>query len=84
MCKIVTDEEHEHIHSHTDDPLEIAEMLRETLAEELDSMSELAATWHMIDDETIQKKLMEAVRAKQKTISLLFEALQESEKKAWG
>lgn len=84
MCRVVTDEEHEHIHSHTSDPLEIAEMLRETLAEELDSMSEIAATWHMIEDEAIQRKLMEAVRSKQKTIAILFEALQESEKKAWG
>jgi hypothetical protein len=87
MCKVVTSEgdfEHEHHHSHVDDPLEIAELLRETLADELDSMSGLSGTWHMIEDEVIKNKLMEALRTKQKTISLLYEALQESEKKVWG
>ncbi|HOB11143.1 MULTISPECIES: hypothetical protein [Acetomicrobium] len=83
MCKVVMPEG-EHVHSHTNDPLEMAELIREALIGELDSMSDLAGTWHMIEDESIKNKLMEAIAFKQKTVSALYEGLQASEKKAWG
>lgn len=83
MCRVITP----YIdggHSHVDDPLSIAELLRETLSEELAAMTELAARWHMIDDDEVRHELQHLIAARRQAASTIWDLLQKTEDKAFG
>jgi hypothetical protein len=80
MCSVITpDGGHDHGHTHTSDPLEAAELLRESLAEELRAMNDLVARWHMVEEEISKGALAHAVGLKRQALQELFCALQELE-----
>jgi len=80
MCRVITPEGgHSHEHVHTNDPLEAAELLRESLAEELHALSDLAARWHMVEEEVARGALAHAIGLKRQALQELFCALQELE-----
>jgi len=79
MCRVITPDSISH--EHLDDPLSIAELLRETLAEELRSMNDVVARWHMIEDQEIKHALSHVIEHKQKGIRLLWTSLEKLEEK---
>jgi hypothetical protein len=83
MCRVITPETTGG-HSHVDDPLSIAELLRETLCRELDSMTELAARHHMIEDEDIRHSLGHIIGSRRKDLAVIWELLQKIEDQAFG
>lgn len=83
MCRVITPDSVGG-QSHVDDPLSIAELLRETLSGELDAMTELAARWHMIDDDGVRHALGHLIDARRKEISDIWDLLQKTEEKAFG
>lgn len=83
MCRVITPDAAAG-HGHFDDPLSIAELLRETLSRELDSMTELTARHHMIEDEEVRHSLGHIVESRRKDLAILWETLQRIEDKALG
>jgi len=83
MCRVITPETNGG-HTHVDDPLSIAELLRETISEELHAMTELAARWHMIEDEDVRHELEHLIRSRRQGISAVWDLLQRTEEKAFG
>lgn len=76
MCKVITPEgEGGHVHTHTHDPLEIAELMREALSEELQAMNDTVARWHMIEEEKEKKVFLQIARHRQRIIEELSKAL---------
>ncbi|MDO9509209.1 MAG: hypothetical protein Q7I97_07745 [Thermovirgaceae bacterium] len=83
MCRVITPDSVGG-HSRVDDPLSIAELLRETLSEELNAMTELAARHHMIDDEDVCHALGHLIDARRQAISAIWDLLQKTEDKTFG
>ncbi|MEA3508135.1 MAG: hypothetical protein U9R40_04355 [Synergistota bacterium] len=83
MCRVITPDD-PGAHSHADDPLSIAELLRETLSDELQAMNDLAARWHMIEDEDVTHALKHVIDAKRKGIKDLWNTLLEVEGRAFS
>ncbi|HPD97886.1 MAG TPA: hypothetical protein PLP89_06110 [Synergistales bacterium] len=83
MCRVITPDQGG-IHSHVDDPLSIAELLRETLVEELQAMTELSARWHLIEDEEVRHTLLHLIEDKRKSISVLWDVMRKTEDRALG
>ena len=83
MCRVITPDT-DGGHSHVDDPLSIAELLRETLSEELAAMTELAARWHMIEDDEVRHELHHLIGSRRQAISAIWDLLQKTEEKAFG
>ncbi len=83
MCRVITPDPVGG-QNHVDDPLSIAELLRETLSGELDAMTELAARWHMIDDDDVRHALGYLIDARRKEISEIWGLLQKIEDRAFG
>ncbi|HDQ93001.1 MAG TPA: hypothetical protein ENN89_02660 [Synergistetes bacterium] len=83
MCRVITPDQ-AGIHSHVDDPLSIAELLRETLAEELQAMTELSARWHLIEDEEVGHTLSHLIEDRRRSIALLWDILRKTEERAFG
>lgn len=76
MCRIVTPDDVEHHHHPLGDPLEIAEVIRQSLAEELASMNDLTAQWQRVDDEGASHALYHVIEAKREVIARLWQTLQ--------
>jgi hypothetical protein len=74
MCKVITPDAVQ-AHTHAEDPMEIAELLRQTLSEELLAMNELTARWHMIEDEEVRHDLFHVMEWKRKSINSLWQSL---------
>lgn len=74
MCKVITPDAVQG-HAHAEDPMEIAELLRQTLSEELLAMNELTARWHMIEDEEVCHDLFHVMEWKRKSINSLWQSL---------
>jgi hypothetical protein len=84
MCRVITPGGEEHAeHVHVSHPMEIAELLRETLAEELRSLNDLAARWHLIDDEETKNALCHVIGYKRRATAELWSALAEVEERAF-
>lgn len=82
MCRIITpDENGGHAHAH--EPLEVAELLRDNLVQELATMGDLAGHLHGMDDEAGARALEEAIAHKRAAIDVLYRALQEAENQAF-
>jgi len=81
MCRVITPDSVGHVHEHVDDPLSVAELLRETLAEELNLMNDVVARWHMIDDHEVKHALSHVIEQKQKSMKLLWNSLEKLEEK---
>jgi len=77
MCRVITPDSMGH--EHLDDPLAIAELLRETLAEELHSMNDVVARWHMVEEEEVKHALYHVIEHKQNAIKLLWSSLEKME-----
>ena len=85
MCRVITPEgDHDHVHGPTSDPLEIAELLRECLAEELSQMSDLVARWNLVEDPGVRQALAHAVVCKRQGLGEIWAALQEMEESVFG
>ena len=82
MCRVITPDT-DGGHSHVDDPLSIAELLRETLAEELSAMTELSARWHMIEDDEVRHELQHLIETRRQSISTIWDLLQRTEDKTF-
>jgi len=83
MCRVITPDQGGG-HGHTDDPLSIAELLRETLSQELDALTELAARHHVIEDEEVRHVLGHLIGSRRKDLAALWGLLQRVEDKAFG
>jgi len=83
MCRVITPDT-DGGHSHVDDPLSIAELLREILSEQLAAMTELAARWHMIEDDEVRHELQHLIEARRQSISAVWNLLQKTEDKVFG
>ncbi|WP_286847149.1 MULTISPECIES: hypothetical protein [Aminobacterium] len=78
MCKVITPEATEgHVHVHG--ALEEAELLRETISEELDSITSLVARWHAVESVEGKNTFFQAIKAKRTVLKRLWEALTEME-----
>ncbi len=84
MCKIITPDGGEggHIHPHVDEPIGVAELVRDSLVQELTSMADLMAHWHMIDDPEVKHLLMHTIEAKRGVIGSLYRTMREKEDQA--
>ncbi|GAB6281020.1 MAG: hypothetical protein STSR0007_11630 [Thermovirga sp.] len=83
MCRVVTPDT-DGGHGHVDDPLSISELLRETLSEELEAMTELAARWHMIEDDEVRQVLQHLIDTRRQAIAAVWDILRKTEDKAFG
>ena len=83
MCRVITPDQSGG-HAHVDDPLSIAELLRETLSQELEAMTELAARYHIIEDEEVRHSLGHLIGSRRKDLAVLWDLLQKTEEKAFG
>jgi hypothetical protein len=72
------------MHSHVEDPLSIAELLRETLSEELQAMNNLSARWHMIEDESTAHALEHLIAKKREMLRDLWDLLRDVEARAFA
>jgi hypothetical protein len=78
MCKVITPESTEgHLHVHG--PLEEAELLRETIAEELEGMTSLVARWHAVEGHEAKHAFLHAIESKKANLKNLWEALEKLE-----
>jgi hypothetical protein len=78
MCKVITpqsSEEHLHVHG----PLEEAELLRETICEELEGMTSLVARWHAVSGHEAKHAFVHAIESKKTALRDLWKALEELE-----
>jgi hypothetical protein len=82
VCDVITPESVGH--HHVSDPLEVAELLRETLAEELRSMNDIQARWHMIEDDKVKHALEHILGDKRRLLVALWGLLSEVETRAWS
>jgi len=83
MCQVITPDS-SGIHSHVEDPLSIAELLRETLSEELQAMNNLSARWHMIEDESTAHALEHLIAKKREMLRDLWDLLRDVEARAFA
>ncbi|MFA5621807.1 MAG: hypothetical protein WC948_03805 [Thermovirgaceae bacterium] len=83
MCRVITPDQGGG-HGHTDDPLSIAELLRESLSQELDALTELAARHHIIEDDEVRHVLGHLIDSRRKDLAMLWSLLQQVEDKAFG
>ena len=78
MCRIITPEEDgEHCHAHA--PLEVAELLRDNLIQELSTMGGLFGHLHCMENPAGAQALVEAITHKRATVDALYRALTAAE-----
>jgi hypothetical protein len=83
MCRIITPDNGEgHVHAHVDAPIGIAELVRDSLVQELTSMGDLMAHWHMIEDAEVKHALIHALESKRVVIGNLYRTMREAEERA--
>ena len=84
MCRIITPDSGDegHVHAHVDAPIGVAELVRDSLVQELASMGDLMAHWHMIEDAESKHSLIHAIEAKRMVIGNLYRTMREAEEKA--
>lgn len=83
MCQVITPDS-SGMHNHVADPLSIAELLRETLSEELQAMNNLSARWHMIEDEKAAHGLEHLISQKRQMLGDLWDLLRDVEAEAFS
>lgn len=83
MCQVITPDS-SGMHSHVEDPLSIAELLRETLSEELQAMNNLSARWHMIEDDGTAHALEHLIAEKHEMLRDLWDLLRDVEARAFS
>jgi len=83
MCQVITPDSFG-MHNHVEDPLSIAELLRETLSEELQAMNNLSARWHMIEDESTAHALEHLISKKREMLRDLWDQLRDVEARAFA
>ncbi len=84
MCRIITPDNGDegHVHAHVDAPIGVAELVRDSLVQELASMGDLMAHWHMIEDAESKHSLIHAIEAKRMVIGNLYRTMREAEERA--
>ena len=78
MCRIITSEEDGgHFHAH--EPLEVAELLRDNLVQELATMGDLFAHLHCMENAAGAQALRESIAHKRAAVDVLYQALRAAE-----
>ncbi|MFP4481982.1 MAG: hypothetical protein ACLFN0_04210 [Thermovirgaceae bacterium] len=83
MCQVITPDS-SGMHGHVEDPLSIAELLRETLSEELQAMNNLSARWHMVEDDVTTHALEHLIAKKREMLRDLWDLLRDVEARAFA